>query len=272
MIESVAGPTSVVHQRGHRRIRFFRNLIIAGMIAVVLAGALGGVVLTAVPALPQYGDMSRAQFRSALKQVSLDLIGEKPRIVANPPSGDLPLCRDVSDTSRKAFLTAFGLMRGTTEGARLYDELVEYGICVDVDEIDYVAAYARSRFSYPDGWSSSRIVVDRDLVRSGAADVLAAVLVHEATHIDRAISGKACFLDDSCDRLPNGVEVDEEVAAHAAEAEWWIAAFGTDGKRFAVRVDYSENRLVTEYLRGAESFRAYVATFRSDPREGEDFD
>jgi hypothetical protein len=70
--------------------------------------------------------------------------------------------------------------------------------------------------------------------------------------------------------LPNGVEIDEEVAAHTAEAEWWIAAFGTDGKRFAVRNDYGENRLARAYLRGPDAFRAFVTDYRSDPREGAD--
>ena len=79
------------------------------------------------------------------------------------------------------------------------------------------------------------------LVRSGAADVWPRYWSMRR-RISTAPSGEACFIDDSCERLPNGVEVDEEVAAHAAEAEWWIAAFGADGKRFALRADYSENR------------------------------
>ena len=114
-------------------------------------------------------------------------------------------------------------------------------------------------------------MVDRSIVRSGLADVLAAILVHEATHVRRAVDGEACFLSDDCETLQNGVPVEEEVAAHAAEAEWWIAAFGRDGKRFAVRADHGLNELAEAYLDGGILFREYVMQIRSDPREGSGF-
>jgi len=261
----------VQRPRARRRIRFVRNLLLAAMLAIVLAAAAGGAALVVAAQLPAYDEVGRAGLYEAVKQIALDIAGENPRLTSNPVSGALPLCDTSDKATIKPFTLAFGLMRATPEGLRLYDVVTENGVCVAVDEIAYNAAYAEARRSGRDDWSTSKIVIDRDLIRSGAADVLAAVLVHEATHIDRAVSGEACFIDDSCERLPNGVEVDEEVAAHAAEAEWWIAAFGTDGKRFAVRVDHSENRLVRAYLRGGDTFRGYVARFRGDPREGEDF-
>jgi hypothetical protein len=161
-------------------------------------------------------------------------------------------------------------MRGTTEGRRLYGVLVEHGVCVTIRDLPYNAAYAESRRTGPDDWSESRIVIDRDIVRITNLDVLAAVLVHEATHIDRAVSGAACFIaPHTCTQLANGVELDEEIAAHTAEAQWWIAAFGKNGKRFAFRDDYGENQLVVAYLNGPAAFHDYVLRFRSDPREGE---
>jgi hypothetical protein len=112
------------------------------------------------------------------------------------------------------------------------------------------------------------IMVDRHYVRTTRADVLAALLVHEATHLDRAFSGQACYVRMSCTTLDNGVELEEEVAAHAAEAEWWIAMYGSDGKRLALRTDAFENQLARAYQRGPHDFRAFVAGIRSDPREG----
>jgi hypothetical protein len=150
--------------------------------------------------------------------------------------------------------------------------LVEHDVCVEIDDLSYALAYAQSRWSSVSGWAESRIVVDRGMIRSGAADQLAAVLVHEATHVDRVISGESCHLDDDCRLLPNGVAIDEEIAAHTAETEWWIEAFGTDGKRFAFgSQDIGENRMADAYLDGDAAFRAYVTRMRSDPREGDDF-
>jgi hypothetical protein len=253
---------------GRRRIRAIRVVLVMALLCLLFVSAAGGVMLAFATRLSAYHDVEPAVLSEAFKQVALDVVGERPRIAPNPPQGTVPICQDVPDPSIKPLRLAFGLMRGTDEGLRLFTMLVDNGVCVTVDDLAYNAAFAESRRTFPDDWSSSRIVVDRDLVRSGAADVLAAVLVHEATHIDRAVSGAACFLDDRCQRLPNGVEIDEEIAAHTAEAEWWIAAFGADGKRFAVRNDYGENRLARAYLRGPDAFRAFVTDYRSDPREG----
>jgi len=206
--------------------------------------------------------------------VAVAELGEDPHLTPQQPSGALPVCRDVPRVYGHALRLAFGLMRGTDEGRRLYDLLVDKGICVGVTDLPFNTAYSSARFVGRD-WSGSTIMVDRRFVRSIDAAVLAAVLVHEATHLDRAISGKACYRKtapdgaDTCTTLPNGVEVEEEVAAHTAEAEWWLAAYGDDGKRFAWRGDYAENRLLRAYLRGPSSFRAYVADMRSDPHEGE---
>jgi hypothetical protein len=205
--------------------------------------------------------------------VAIAEMGEDPHLTPQQPSGALPICRGVSPVYGRAFRLAFGLMRGTEEGRRLYALLVDHGICIGVIDLPYNTAYASAR-SVGGDWSGSRIMVDRRVVRSIDADVLAAVLVHEATHLDRAISGRACYLEtapnggNACTTLPNGVEVEEEVAAHTAEAEWWRAAYGDDGKRFAWRSDYAENRLLAAYLRGPSSFRTYVADMRADPREG----
>jgi hypothetical protein len=57
--------------------------------------------------------------------------------------------------------------------------------------------------------------------------------------------------------------------AHEAEAQWWIAAYGRDGKDRAFAADSSENRLKAAYLRGPAEFRQFVREMRSDTREGE---
>ncbi|MDQ3045750.1 MAG: hypothetical protein M3R06_11480, partial [Chloroflexota bacterium] len=77
-----------------------------------------------------------------------------------------------------------------------------------------------------------------------------------------------CTVTESCTTLPNGVLLEEEVAAHTAEIIWWIAAYGEDGKRLAVRYDHGLNELVDAYLEGEEAFALAVRERRDDPRDG----
>lgn len=264
----------------HRKPSCLRRLgcLAGGCGTVLLALLLGGVVLAAVvdgivPGLVAAGGAPLTTRVKALGVIAVADLGETPHLTPQPPTGALPLCRNVSSVYDRAFRLAFGLMRGTDEGRRLYALLVDHGICVGVTDLPFNTAFSETRVVRGD-WSGSTIMVDRRYVRSLGADVLAAVLVHEATHLDRAISGTACYLKtgpdgtDACTTLPNGVKVDEEVAAHTAEAQWWLAAYGDDGKRFAWRNDYAENRLLKAYLRGPASFRTFVTNMRSDPREG----
>jgi hypothetical protein len=247
--------------------------------AVLLALLAGGIALAVViggttPGLFATDGAPLTSRVRAFGVVAVAELGEDPHLTPQQPTGALPVCSDVSAIYGHAFRLAFGLMRGTEEGRRLYSLLVDNGICVGVTDLPFNTAYSEAR-CLGGHCSGGTIMVDRRYVRSLDADVLAAVLVHEATHLDRAISGKACYLEtapgggDACTTLPNGVKVEEEVAAHTAEAQWWLAAYGDDGKRFAWRGDYSENRLLKAYLRGPSSFRAYVADMRADPREGE---
>jgi hypothetical protein len=245
---------------------------LAGLLLLLGIGgvALGAAVYSIAPDLLTADDASVARRVEALGVVVLAEIAEDPHLTPRHPIGALPVCDDVPRVYGHALRLAFGLMRGTDEGRRLYALLVEHGVCVGVTDLPFNSAYASAR-SIGGDWSASTIMVDRGYVVSLDADVLAAILVHEATHIDRAISRTACYYEaaNACTTLPNGVELEEEVAAHTAEAEWWIAAYGDDGKRFTWRGDYSENRLAKAYLRGSASFRSYVAGMRSDPREGE---
>ncbi len=256
------------HHRSLRIIRFLRTLVAVALVGFLCAAALVSFVLVAAPRLAPFPEIEATTLYAAVKSVGYASLGEEPHIAPIELTGAVPICPEVAESSIKPLKRALALMRGTDEGDRLYDVLVDNEICVLVDDIPYNAAYAESRRTFPDDWSSSRIVVDRSLVRSTSVDLLAAILVHEATHIDRAVSGAACFFQDSCERLKNGVEIDEEIAAHAAEAEWWIAAFGVDGKRFAFQGDYGENKLAEAYLKGEDAFRLYVFDYRNDPREG----
>ena len=115
----------------------------------------------------------------------------------------------------------------------------------------------------------SQIVIGEYYVDWLYPDVIAAILAHEATHIHRAVDGTACYYANACTVLSNGVDLEEEVVAHEAEAEWWIAAYGRDGKDRAFTADASENRLTAAYLRGPAAFREFVRDMRSDKREGE---
>lgn len=245
------------------------------LLLITTAGvALGATVYSVAPDLVTSNDVSIARKVEALGVVALAEIAEDPHVTPQQPTGALPVCDDVPRVYGHALRQAFALMRGTEEGRRLYALLVEHDVCVGVTDLPYNSAYASAR-SIGGDWSGSSIMVDRGYVVSVDADVLAAILVHEATHIDRAISGTACYYEsrsptgNACTTLPNGVELEEEVVAHTAEAQWWIAAYGDDGKRFSWRGDYSENRLAKAYLRGEASFRSYIAGMRDDPREGE---
>jgi hypothetical protein len=250
-------------------IRLIRLLSLLLMLAPLAVGGASAAGFAGLRAMPAYRSVPTATLFAAFKNVGIAEIGESPHLAARQPTGSVPICAGVANASIKPLRSAFGLMRGTAEGRRLYAVLVDNGVCVTVADLPFNAAYAESRRTFPNDWSGSRIVVDRRLVRITDIDVLAAVLVHESTHIDRAVTGKACFLTNTCTVLANGVEVEEEVAAHTAEAQWWIAAYGKNGKRFAYRDDYGENRLASAYEKGPAAFRAYVAKFRADPREGE---
>jgi hypothetical protein len=253
-----------------------------GVFAVfaILAIALGAWTVRSIDAaVPGFFDDDGipADVRAeALVNIFAADLGEDPHLASRTPDGDLPLCSDVSEAYDKAFTTAFGLMRATQEGRQLYDLLEEHGICVRVDDLPYNSAYSSSSRRGSD-WSSSRIVIDRRQVRTIGADVLAAILIHEATHIRRTIDGSACFYErptnevDPCETLSNGVMVVEEAAAHSAEAEFWIALYGENGKSRAYNDASYENSLADAYEQGSVAFESFVRRGRSDPREGEGF-
>ena len=206
----------------------------------------------------------------AAGEVAMGVVEEEPQFAEVPDAPRLPVCKGTSEGDFDRLKAAMNLMRRTDEGRRLFALLLDEGVCVGVEEIPYNSGYAYAVRSITGRWSRSYIRADRDLVDAGEPDVLAALLVHEATHIDRFVGGTACSYDDSCTTLANGVDLEEEIAAHAAEAEWWIAMYGADGQRFAFGYDYGENRLARAYADGPVVFAAYVRDLRGDPREGED--
>lgn len=251
-----------------RRVSWIRRLILFSFAGLALAGwanSLAGVSNSLAFDIPWPASRTWA---SAALEVAVASLGENPSRPSAQPAGDVPVCQEVPPVYGHALRTAFGLMRATPEGSRLYAVIERSGACIGVTDLSYNSAFARVRGSPRTGWHDSMITVDRHYVRTTRADVLAALLVHEATHLDRAFSGQACYMQMSCTTLDNGVELEEEVAAHAAEAEWWIAMYGSDGKRLALRTDAFENQLARAYQRGPYEFRAFVAEIRSDPREG----
>jgi hypothetical protein len=264
--------TPIDQRPATRRLRAVRLSFGLASFALIFGLLATGTLFAVIAEVPRYENVERATMIRAAFQVATDLAGEDPHFAANQPTGAVPICPGETMPSIKPLRLAFGLMRGTEEGLRLYEVLIDNDVCVTIDDLSYAIAYAQSQWSPISDWSESRIVVDREIVRSGGADLLAAVLVHEATHIDRAISGASCYRTDDCQLLPNGVAIDEEIAAHAAEAEWWIEAFGADGKnRSFGGYDYAENGIADAYLRGEDSFREYITRARSDTREGDDF-
>ncbi|HEY7032449.1 MAG TPA: hypothetical protein VH482_14005 [Thermomicrobiales bacterium] len=191
-------------------------------------------------------------------------------IVPTDPGNDpgSVLCRDVAATEATRLSRGFALMRRTREGDRLYEELIGNNVCVTVRDLTYYAGLALPRQAIGGGWGHSTIEIDREQVDTAGADVLAATLVHEATHIDRSIQGTNCLNHDDCTVLDNGVVLDEEVAAHAAEARWWLAAYGRRGKTNPDSAAAWENQIAAAYLAGPATFEEFVESFRSDPIEG----
>jgi hypothetical protein len=235
--------------------------MVAGAALVAAAGA--GYVAVRFPSAPV------ATVMEVTTQVLAARAGEDPALEPDLSQQLPPLCDAVPEQSIQPLSRALGWMRATADGMRLYDRLVATGICIDVADLNYNAGYSRYAWSPSNGWSGSVIVVDHAHVRSSSADVLGALLIHEATHIDRAVSGAACWVDEECTVLGNGVQLEEEIAAHAAEARWWIAMYGEDGKGFALGVDAGENRLAAAYIDGDAAFGRYVRDYRSSSREGE---
>jgi len=259
-------PSPPRHRRG---LRSFDVLLLC---LLLLAVGLGAPLAVQVAPVVRSLD-SRAEWEAAGRAASDAVsaaVSEQPEIVAYQGAFRLPLCRETTQDDAAVLTRAFALMRGTADGDRLYRQLVDKGVCVRVGEIAYNSAYAYAAGDGRGDWSRSYIKIAPRHASPGQVDVLASILVHEATHIERAIARTACSYDDACTVLPNGVELEEEIAAHAAEAEWWIAAYGDDGKRFAFGYDHGENLLIEAYQKGSQPFAAYVRELRGDPREGED--
>lgn len=247
--------------------RVVRLLFLATLVASFLFAATNQDLIRALSTTPQWQEI-RQDGRN-LVHAAVSIVAEEPAFAAADELSAYPICVATSRDNEDRIERGMDLMRATDEGERLFDQLVENEICVGTEDIGYNSGYAYGRQSSTDGsWSDSYIIVASDLLGSNETDVLAALLIHEATHIDRYINDVACNFRDSCTTLPNGVDLEEEIAAHGAEAEWWIAAYGSDGKRFATGRDYGVNRLARAYGEGPDVFDAYVQRIRSDAREG----
>jgi hypothetical protein len=243
--------------------------LVALALALLASFIVPSAAVTPIPA--SVGAPIRAVSREAAR-IASSYVREEPRLLRVVPNTPLPLCAGETEEQARRLAPGFRMMRGTPEGARLFRVLLDYDVCVRVEALPYNSGYTRAVRSGNGSWGDSEIVVDEALAGAGEPDVLAALLVHEAAHLDRAVSGEACWTADECTELANGVRLEEEVAAHQAEADWWLAAYGTDGKRFAVSADHGMNELGRAYLDGWVSFVAYVTELRDDAREGTGID
>ena len=247
---------------------------LAGLVAIAIILFAIDIVLVSLfagqnPGLSSVFSQPPSVLFEATSHFLIDTVNEKPDLASVAPDANPPICDSVEEQFLPALSEAFLLMRGTEEGSRLYDELVARDVCVSVDGLGFNGGYSTSWRDWNGDWQRGAIVIDDDYVTTWEADVLAAMLVHEATHIDRAIHGTSCEVTLACETLPNGVDLEEEMAAHAAEARWWDAAYGDDGKSLTIGYDYGENALLEAYIRGPEAFEQFIRDLRSDPREGE---
>lgn len=265
-----AGPPAAARppRRGYDIVNFLQ-----GLIAILLIAAIGfGGTFTIRYAAEMQLVLDATGLDDSVSSVArsaLSTIDEQPAFASVSGAPELPLCATVESADARDLADAMNLMRRTSEGSRLFDQLLFQGICVGVEDLAYNSGYAQTRQVSPGDWSQSFIMVDRDMIDSGETDVLAALLIHEATHIDRFVNGLACSYSGTCVTLANGVALYEEVAAHAAEAQWWQEAYGDDGKRFTLGYGYGLNQLLKAYLAGGDDFLAFVSQLRSDEREGD---
>jgi len=182
-------------------------------------------------------------------------------------AGRFPLCDGLDPPERTRLRAGLAVMRRTDEGERLFSLLLDRRVCVGVAELPgRTLASARAVERRPGDWSASTVLVDEARLPRLAVDELAVTLVHEAIHIDRAVRGLRCDSppagEANCTRLPSGALLEEEVAAHAAEAEWWEAVYGRDGKGTTWIAGGDHDALLAAYHRGEDAFRAYVEAWR----------
>lgn len=249
-------PTTWTHQPAARSKGWLRSIflvsltwLMVGLVAVVLyPETVEGLVARGLEPLAALGDTTAI-----------------PGDPGNEP-GSL-ICSDVDRSHATRLNRGASLMKRTREGLNLYDELLTNDVCITVRDLGYFAGFAIPRRSLDGDWTHSTIEIDRDHLETVGTDVLAATLIHEATHLDRSFNGTSCLTSDDCTTLPNGVELEEEVAAHAAEARWWIAVHGRSGKSSLDPVDLWQNQLAYAYLAGSDTFADFVESFRSDPEE-----
>jgi hypothetical protein len=239
--------------------------VTAVLVAVLAVGALWVTVergpLRAVANLPV--DVALGHVAA----LAIAAVDEDPALAPAPPAQVYPIAPSVPRVLQVPLVRAFDLMRATDEGARLFDQLVANDVLVSIEQLPYNAGYTATRFT-DSGWVRSNIVIDADYVRSTDIPVLAAILVHEAVHADLAIRGEACYYSDACTTLPNGIQLEEEIAAHAVEAQWWGEMFGDDGRSLAFGASFGENTLLARWREGPAAFAAYVEEMRADEREG----
>jgi hypothetical protein len=186
------------------------------------------------------------------------------------PSG-LAFCEGVSTKDRNRIERAAIKMGQAGEASELLAMLIDEQICIGTEDLDYLAGYTEAGGSI---WRPEvrHIMLDTGTLRHTLPDEAAAILVHEATHAARVFDGSSCFLTSDCQILTNGNEVEEEVAAHAAEARFWIEIHGHSGTRTGsswtgTAVSRFENSLVFAYGLGPEHFEEFVIRIRSSPIE-----
>ncbi|MDQ3045749.1 MAG: hypothetical protein M3R06_11475 [Chloroflexota bacterium] len=250
--------------------RHWRRPFVTALTAALTTLALALLLIPAFSFAVRTGSLPAPL--APLLRSALTTVGLTQTVAATLPFMDTPsetFCAGVTTSERARLQRGLTLMGRTVPGQRLRDVLTRHDICIGTAPITFNGGYARAERALFGGWSDSKIVLDQLLVAEVEFDILAAMLVHEATHIERAIAGTSCGISHDCETLPNGVELEEEIAAHTAEAEWWIDVHGPTGKRTLSLPALAQNRLAASFQESPEAFAALVRDLRNDPREGE---
>ena len=181
----------------------------------------------------------------------------------------LTYCGTMSDDDHKRLEQAAEVMRTTDEGKSLEGGLIAHKTCIEVEKLDPDVAGVTEIAWNGSQYAVTDIAIAQELPDRLRKEELAAVLVHEAMHARRTWLGENCVQTDACETLSNGVELEEEEAAHAAEARFWIALYGSGGYHPGILHSMTGdslflNNLVDAYESGPDAFRKFVKAYRED--------
>ena len=182
--------------------------------------------------------------------------------------GGIAFCAELDPNTADKVNLALDVMKSTGIGPMLAEILVESQTCIAIGDRDALPGTTSVHFDEATERYQHVISLSSSVVNEADADELAALIVHEAVHVERSINRLECSAQSHCVLTVSG-DVPDEMAARRAEALWWLARHGsrgTTGGGAYVGTQFSafENQLLAHYLAGGVEWVDYVTTLPSD--------